>query len=248
MKRLKLLLKFVAATLGVALAIATVFLVPTIWGKPWSYEHFTLRVLVGEFMHSPQLRGRLGVGVPFTSQSALDDLSPAAHQATMKRYDDAIAMQERYARPEGEVDALSYDVFGVFLRDTRAANGISPYTITHLLGPHVQVPEFLIQYHAVEDAESAESYLQRLSNVPGALQGAVEFARYRAESGYVAPTFILDRIVADATAFAEPTAADNPLVTEFAQKLTTSGVEDAPAYVAQAERIVEAEVYPAFAD
>lgn len=66
---MKRLLTIAAALVAVLLLAAAVFVVPTIWGKPWSYDHFTMRVLVLEFENQPQLRARLGVTLPFTASS-----------------------------------------------------------------------------------------------------------------------------------------------------------------------------------
>jgi uncharacterized protein (DUF885 family) len=241
------LLKIVAGLLAALLVAVAVFAVPTLWGKPWSYEHFTLRMLIVEFLHSPQLSTQLGISIPFSGgDSELDDLSPAAFEAAMQRFDESIEMQASYARPDDEIGALSWDVFGLFLKNLRATEGFGSYTITQLDGPHVSLPDFLVQYHAVEDADSAESYLARLSKVPRALEQAMEFANWRAEKGWIAPTFILDKIVKDARGFTDKPPAESPVVAELGKKLAEANVAGADGYVQRATELVEQKVYPAF--
>src|ERR1700728_1851993 len=55
---------------------AVVFLVPEIWGKPWSIRHFYMRALVEQVWLSPQLCTAL----PLLDwrNDRLDDASPAA--------------------------------------------------------------------------------------------------------------------------------------------------------------------------
>ncbi len=244
---MKRLLKIIAALVAGLLIVATVFAIPTIWGKPWFYNHFTLRVLLVELMHSPQMATQLGMEIPFTGgRNALDDLSPVAFKAGLARLDQALEMHGRYERPEDAVGALSYDVFGVFLETLRAVNGVGRYTITHLDGPHLSLPDFLVQFHRVDDADSAKSYLARLSKVPRALEQAIAFVRFRAEEGWVAPTFILEKIINDTRAFTDEQAADNAVVVEFARKLREAKVPGADDFVKRATSIVEKSVYPAY--
>ncbi len=243
---MKKFFKVVGALVLCSLVALAAFAMPTLWGKPWLYDHFTLRVLMTEFLESPQLRAKLGVSIPFTSADALDDLSPEAYEKGLSRFDDAIEMQAQYQRPSGGVERLSYDVFGVFLGDLRAAEGLGSYTISHIDGPHVALPDFMVQFHKVTDAATAKTYLSRMARVPIALEQAVAFARYRANAGFVAPTFILDSIVRDARAFSAKPAAENALVLEFKRKLVDGNVAGAGAFETQAAELVEQKLYPAF--
>ena len=76
---MKRLVKALAALLVALLVVLAVFAVPTVWGKPWSINHFYLRVLAVEFLHSPQLATQLGIQIPFVdAASQLDDYSVEA--------------------------------------------------------------------------------------------------------------------------------------------------------------------------
>jgi len=49
----------------IAIAGLGLFLVPTIWGKPWSIEHFYLRVFAELVLERPQLLSRLRILEPW---------------------------------------------------------------------------------------------------------------------------------------------------------------------------------------
>ena len=58
----------------VALAALAVFLVPTLWGKPWSIEHFYLRVFAELVLERPKLLSRLRILEPWGLDWFADDL------------------------------------------------------------------------------------------------------------------------------------------------------------------------------
>jgi hypothetical protein len=51
----------------VGIAALGVFLVPTIWGRPWSIDHFYLRVFAELALERPQLLSRLRILEPWGS-------------------------------------------------------------------------------------------------------------------------------------------------------------------------------------
>jgi hypothetical protein len=49
------ILRFTGAALAVAALAGAVFLGPTLWGKPWSIDHFFLRSLLSFVLDHPML-------------------------------------------------------------------------------------------------------------------------------------------------------------------------------------------------
>ncbi|MEM7675972.1 MAG: hypothetical protein AAF449_08215, partial [Myxococcota bacterium] len=72
--------KLILSGLGLFIVAATVFAVPTIWGKPWFIEHFYGRVFLFYLFDHPQLLTGLRllepIGVSGHNQN-LNDYSPA---------------------------------------------------------------------------------------------------------------------------------------------------------------------------
>ena len=79
-------LALVAALL--ALAALALFVVPTLWGKPWSIEHFYTRVFLETLLARPQLLSQLRVLEPWGIRwhnDELDDHSVAFQQREAER-------------------------------------------------------------------------------------------------------------------------------------------------------------------
>ena len=102
-----------------AIALLGVFLVPTLWGKPWSIEHFYLRVFAEFALERPQLLSRLRILEPwgldwFTDD--LDDQSIEFTDKTARQVASQLALLRSYDRSaQSESQRLSTDVLDAFL-------------------------------------------------------------------------------------------------------------------------------------
>lgn len=121
----------------------------------------------------------------------------------------------------------------------------SPYLISHLTGPHVEIPAILEDKMAVQTRVDAMAYLSRLNSYAGALDEANGKMEYDRTLGVVPPDFVIDRTMANLTASVAVPAAANTLVTRLRQKLDEAAIERAAEYVEQATTLVEEQVYPA---
>ena len=93
---------------------AAVFAVPTIWGTPWSIEHFYLRVLARSLLDRPMLLSRLRIlepyGLDFHSDD-LDDFSTQFRREELRRLRGELATLRGYDREDqDESQLLSTDV------------------------------------------------------------------------------------------------------------------------------------------
>lgn len=240
-------------SLVLASGLAT-FIVPTIWGKPWSVDHFYTRTLLEEVWRSPEL---------CTSLHLLDWRADQLDEATAKGRDagnelvaSEIATLHRYDRAAmSPGEQVSYDVMDFFLstmggKDSGLGGpGSSPYAIEQLGGPHVALPDFLVNQHDVGSRSDAEHYIARLRAVGRQFDQVVATAKDDAGRGIVPPRFVLQAVERDARAFTVATAADNPLVTSFRTKLAAvKNLDDAGRadLVAQATKAVDEVVKPAY--
>ena len=86
---------------GIALAALAMFLVPTIWLRPWAIDHYYARVFLRFAIRHPMLLSQLGMfdGTPLDFYSArLDDMSPAFEQREARFVEDELHMLRRYHR------------------------------------------------------------------------------------------------------------------------------------------------------
>ena len=230
------------------------FLGPTVWGKPWSVNHFYRRTLVEQVWRSPELCTTLHL-LDWRA-GKLDDASVAAREAGNALIGREIETLHAYDRasmsPDGQI---SYDVMDFFLSTMmadsgRGGPGSSPYAIEQLGGVHVSLPDFLINHHDVGSRSDAEHYVERLRAAGLQFDQVIATARDDAARGIVPPKFVLAAVERDARAFTVAAAAENPLVTSFKEKLAAAKSLDAAAraeLLAQATKAVEEVVEPAYA-
>src|SRR6476620_6192115 len=89
------------ALLAIVLVALAVFLIPTLWLRPWSIDHFYARVFASFALRHPMILSQIGVldGTPFDFYGdKIDDLSPAAMEREMKFAEDNLKMLRSYDR------------------------------------------------------------------------------------------------------------------------------------------------------
>jgi uncharacterized protein (DUF885 family) len=124
--------------------------------------------------------------------------------------------------------------------------GFTPYPVTQLSGPHIQLPNLMQAQQAVTDPQSAEDYLSRLSQYGRLFDQTIAHVRRDAEAGVTPPTFAIEKAIGVIESFIEPAPTENVLYTSFAEKLEAAEVEGAQDYLARAEAEVSGTVYPAY--
>lgn len=156
-------------------------------------------------------------------------------------------------------DQVTYDVVETAFRDQRdnlsyniGGSATQPYVATQLTGVHngySGTPSFLDGQHPLRNMEEAEGYLSRLSAFVRQLDVDTEMMNADAASGVIAPDFIIDATIAQATGFAAGGRSGTVLTQSLARRLPEAeGVSEAQraALVTRAEDIVEREVLPAY--
>jgi hypothetical protein len=152
MRRSRRRLALAALALCAALAV---FLVPTLWGKPWSIEHFYLRAVAELVLERPMLLSRLRILEPWGLRwfsDDLDDYSVAFAQRTAREVAENLALLRRYDRTaQSESQRLSTDVLDGFL--ALQAEGerflLHDYPVNQLDGVQIELPDFMLNVHRV---------------------------------------------------------------------------------------------------
>jgi uncharacterized protein (DUF885 family) len=212
--------------LAVLLVLAAGFLGPTLFGKPWSIEHFYLRVLVQAVFDDPliltQLRMFESVGLHFHADD-LPDQTLAIRETQAKRALADLATLESYDTADFSTeDKLSYDEMHWLLElGARGAKEFLEhgYAFSQLDGLHVRFPDVMVNYHLVERASDARDYITRVRKIGGALDDLAATAALLEKKGFTIPRFILEKVEHDARAFAEKPARESTLYVDLRTKL-----------------------------
>jgi hypothetical protein len=104
----------------------TLFLVPTLWGKPWSIEHFYLRVFVEAALRHPMLLSQLRVLEPYGIRSHNRKLDDFSLRRRRRRSSRANLRTLRSYAPDERQAALSSQVLDWFCRSTSMASPPAP--------------------------------------------------------------------------------------------------------------------------
>ena len=250
MKRWK---KIVLGSLGVLILAATVFVVPTVWGKPWSIDHYYYRVFLSFMFQHPQMLSSMRILEPvgFDSHNGeLDDFSPEGTRRDEELFSDNLATLRRYDREKLD-DKLSYDVLEYFLADAVDGQEFSHYgyPVNQMSGFQSNMPDFMITTHHLEDENDAKNYIQRLSKFGVAFDQMLETLELQESKGIVPPRFVMTRVLKEMRGFIEPTAIENDLYVQFLAKLEEfEGLETArrDELAAEVAQQIEQTVYPAY--
>ena len=249
-------MKKILAWLSVSLLVLiAAFAIPTIWLKPWSIDHYYMRVFLRYAMRHPIMMTQLGMldGTPLDFYSdKLDDVSPEFEKMEAATITEELAMLHRYDRGKMKEDGrLSADVLGWFLENQSKSNRFLyyDYPVNQLWGIQSILPDLMMTMHPLKRPKDAENYIRRLSRFGVAFDQTVAGIELRRTRGIVPPRFVLDRVLKQMRDFTAKPAAENPLVTTFAARIDTlKGLDAAKKkdLVARVQREVETAVYPAY--
>jgi uncharacterized protein (DUF885 family) len=234
----------------VLLLAAAVFLVPTIWGTPWSIDHFFLRQTLVLIAGHPQM---LSFARPLDAydldyySDELEDYSVTATLTIAEQLDDTLEGLREYDRASLRPDQqLSYDVAEWMLQtyqDGRAFQ-FHDYPINQFAGTQSGLPDFMVNIHEIEDVRDAENYIARLRAFELALFQLRESVAARAELGVIPPRFVLEAVREEMAGFIEAPAEENLLYAHFAEAV--SELEGSSSLERHALDAVETAVLPGY--
>jgi len=240
--------------LVVLIAVAA-FLVPTLWGKPWSIDHFYARVFGVFALRHPMMLSSMRLlepmGLEFHNDD-LDDFSIAFAQREARWTEKQLDVLRRYDRSAMEGDeGLSYEVLEWFLAD--AVEGSRwmdhDYPINQLGGIQSGLPDFMINTHHLGSPGDAEKYVERVGRFGVAFDQVLEGLARREERGIVPPRFVIDHVLAEMRGLIEPEPRETVLFSHFAER--TAAIEELAAerreeLLSRLEGTISATVTPAY--
>jgi uncharacterized protein (DUF885 family) len=177
---------------AVVTAIALLWLIPTLWFRPWEIDVFYARVFARYALAHPQLMTQLGLGdgsgLDFHS-GKLDDWSPAGEAKDMRMVETELRTLRSYPRGRMSPERrLSADVLDWYLEDQALGDRRFPehdYPIEQLGGFQVELPNFMLNSHPLDDGREAHRYLERVSRFGTAVDGVIERLHAREARGGV---------------------------------------------------------------
>ncbi len=247
--------RILLSVVALGLVAAVVFLVPTIWFKPWSIDHFYARVFVRFAMKHPMLLTQLGVldRMPFDFHGGrLDDFSVAAMREDAHFAEHQLEILRSYDRARmTPSQRLSCQVLEWFLADQVEGNRFMfhDYPVNQLFGIQSTLPDFMLNQHPLKRRRDAENYLRRVEGFGVAIDQVIEGLRLRGSRGVLPPRFVLDKVLTEMRGFTGVPATGNPLYTHFAARTDSlAGLDTARrrALLGRLEAAIADTVYPAY--
>jgi uncharacterized protein (DUF885 family) len=245
------------ARFGVLLVLVAgaVFLIPTIWFKPWFIEHFYARVFIEYALDRPMILSQLRIlesyGLDFHSDD-LDDFSTESTLKTARQVERNLRILRSYdRRSQSPEQRLSTDILEWFLQTQAEGRPFlfHSYPLNQLDGIQSTLPDFMLNTHQVQSVEDARNYVTRLSRFAVAFDQTLESVRYRAERGMVPPRFVVEAVGREVEELIAAPPSEHVLYTEFEEKL--AALDEIPEsrrvdLLEAARRELEATVYPAY--
>jgi uncharacterized protein (DUF885 family) len=155
------------------------------------------------------------------------------------------------AGPLSEDQRISASVMRWQLANTVASEPFEDYSFVfnQFGGVQVGLVNFMTNTHPIRRADDVDNYLARLDQFADRIDEALEWAKGATARGLIPPRFILERAQAQVDIFLKPEPAQNVLVTSLdarAGKLNDFPPEQRARAVAEATRIVESKIRPAY--
>jgi len=208
---------------------------------------------------SPQTKTRLGDKSDYDS---LNDYSVAGsdEQLSWRRQSVAAMKADFDYDLLNEDGKLSYDMWSYSL--DRAEAGVPFRQHGYIFGrggPHASLPNFLINYHRVDDALDIEAYLSRLGELDRVFGELLDRARSASMAGIRQPAFAYDfamaeieRVTSGVPFNTNDSSPNSPIWTDIQGKIEALVASDlissdqARGYIAQAQEILSGEVMSSY--
>ena len=120
-----------------------------------------------------------------------------------------------------------------------------PYAISHLSGPHVEVPAVLEEKMPFDSPAAVDAFFSRLNDYHVMIDGLLEKIEADRALGVVPPDFVLDNLANYLGAQIEGEPALHSIVSSVAKKLETVELDNEPALLARVVESVANSYYPA---
>ena len=129
--------------------------------------------------------------------------------------------------------------------------GHLPYIVNQISGPLIDIPAILTDQQTISDLGDAADYLHRLTALAEMTNQVKIKVEADAANGVILPKPLFANTLNFLTKFTAKPASEHSLVTSFQEKLNATDKVDAKhteAFIAQASKLVDEQIYPAYRD
>jgi uncharacterized protein (DUF885 family) len=237
---------------GVLVLALGLFIVPTVWFRPWSIDHLYARIFLEFALRHPTLLTRIGMPGLDLKGGELDDLSVAATRREAAWTERQLRTLRAYDRKGmSPAQRTSAEVLDWFLGDQVEGNRFlfMDYPVNQFSGVQNELPAFMIGSHPLRNRTEAENYLRRIARFGVAFDQVLEGLRLREERKVIPPRFVITRVLAQTRAFIAVPPAQNALYANFATKIDSArgiGETQRKEMLGRLEREIRTVVYPAY--
>lgn len=213
---------------------------------------------------SPLTATRLGVTTEYlgtTFNDRLDDLSPAS--VKRQKASNAAQMAHLQSIDRNRLSGVAQSTYDSLLRSLTMASNMKPYVnaafselgifspflISQIAGPHINIPRSLQAEHPLRNRKDAEDYIIRLSQFNKLFSNIALLVAEDAQQGILPPQFAVQGALNFIEQFMAAPAQDNPLVSTFATRIKESGAlseQQQADLVKKATAALNNSVYPGY--
>ena len=199
---------------------------------------------------SPQTKAYRGIrdedyGQWNDASEAADEARDALRDQWLQRMRDGYELSQLSAE-----DQLSYRLFEATAERSQALDPFQDYGwfFDQMNGEQSGIPAFLINTHAVQNADHARDYIERIEGIAPLLDTLIGRSAERANEGVMPPDWVYPYVLSDIRNIIEA-GMDNAVLEDFRSEVAGLDIADAEkaSLVADAEAAWSANAQPAFA-
>jgi uncharacterized protein (DUF885 family) len=254
---MKTALKWLAGLLAAVVLLAVLAVVQVWYFKPFSIDIFFEKAFLKAVVDDPETLSYLRLLEPFGIDFHNDDLTDVSverQQRLAADTRDALETLHRYDRASLDDNRkLSWDILDWFLQNEVAGEPwmFHNFPVNQLSGIQSELPDFMINIHQINDAETARDYVKRLEKFKWKFGQVLDGLKLRESKGILPPKFAVDKTLEQMRAFAAPAPKEQVLYTHLRDELAKLDAvprNERDAILAGAERAVAESVLPAYRD
>lgn len=180
-----------------------------------------------QLQFSPMALTRLGRKDQYDQ---IDDMSEAAQDQRLQWRQQTVDELKNTFEYESlsEDEKISYNLWIYQYESQRAMAPYrrSNYVFNQMQGAHTSLPNFMINFHRVDEEKDLQAYISRINGMGRALNQLVDRAKLGAEEGVRPPRFAYDFVIAEAqklitgAPFTSGNVADAPLWSDVKKKVS----------------------------
>ncbi|MCS7003955.1 MAG: DUF885 domain-containing protein [Cytophagales bacterium] len=252
---------------GVILLLVIGWIINIIWFKPFSLSSFFERYFIEKNLLSPELMTRTHLYEKWTLGMLSGNLDDFSEENTKRKeafinrsFDLLVAFKHKTKsfQEKVSIEILEKQLEDHIIKREQFAN--FHHEINHLDGPHVYLPDFLLNIHHIKNLKDAQNYIKRVEKIATRLEQSIQKILQNDEESESAlavknnvvlpPRFILEHIVYQLNLFLSfDSIHQNIIYKDFLKKIEQCECvrpEAQSEFLYEIKQIIEDELVPAY--